>query len=68
MDGTPPPEPRGTAGERAPGPHDADRAERFGPLAVRRMTKPDGRALIVYERADRVPRDTEEAGHRGKRA
>jgi hypothetical protein len=28
-----------------------DVVERFGPLALRRLVKDDGRSLIVYERA-----------------
>lgn len=69
MDGTPPPERRDTAEERSSGPHEAMPDERFGPLALRRMTKPDGRSLIVYERADRDPHDApEEQGRRITRA
>jgi hypothetical protein len=29
-----------------------EREERFGPLRLRRIIKPDGRALIFYSRAD----------------
>ena len=30
----------------------AESAERLGPLAVRRLRKDDGRALLVFSRAD----------------
>jgi hypothetical protein len=44
--GEPPPaEERSGAGSE-------DEPERFGPLLVRRLTKEDGRALILYERDD----------------
>jgi hypothetical protein len=33
-------------------PRQPEREERFGPLRLRRITKPDGRALILYSRAD----------------
>jgi hypothetical protein len=29
-----------------------DQSERYGPLAIARYLKDDGRALILYERAD----------------
>jgi hypothetical protein len=29
-----------------------DQSERYGPLAIARYRKDDGRALILYERAD----------------
>ncbi len=73
MDGNPPPDPRGTAGQRSPGPLEAREAnpdERLGPLALRRMTKDDGRSLIVYERVDRSPHHAPGTAHerRGSRA
>jgi len=52
----------------SPGAREVMAAERFGPLAVRRMTKADGRALIAYERVDRSREDSGEAGGRGARA
>ena len=70
MDGNPPPDGRGIAEQPSPGAREereAGPAERFGPLAVRRMAKDDGRALIVYE--DRRPREgSGGAGARGARA
>jgi hypothetical protein len=48
---TPPGQARaGTSGD-APGAS----PERTGPMAIERMTKPDGRALIVYQRQDMRP-------------
>jgi hypothetical protein len=42
-------------GSPAPEPPEAEVAdddrEHFGPLALRRLTKDDGRSLILYERA-----------------
>jgi hypothetical protein len=38
---------------QASNPDPGDNAvERYGPLAVRRLVKDDGRALIVYERVE----------------
>jgi hypothetical protein len=51
----PPGSPGAQASEPAPsstGAGAASAQERFGPLALTRMVKPDGRALIVYARAD----------------
>ncbi len=45
--GEPPP-----AEERSGAAASEDEPERFGPLLVRRLTKKDGRALILYERDD----------------
>ena len=73
MDGNPPPDGRATV-ERQPatpanGAHDAPRVETFGPLAVRRMAKGDGRRLIAYERVDRPAQGgSGEPGRRGARA
>jgi hypothetical protein len=47
MDAKPGPRAHGSA----PGPGEAA-VERYGPLAVRRLVKDDGRALIVYERVE----------------
>jgi len=59
MDGNPPPDGRGTAEQRSSAPPGAagDAVESFGPLALRRMGKDDGRSLIVYERGDPAPQD-----------
>jgi hypothetical protein len=43
-----PPQPELTASDSAT----ASPPERLGPLALTRMVKPDGRALIVYARVD----------------
>ena len=68
MDGNPPPDGRG-AEPRPPGARGDPGAESFGPLAVRRMTKDDGRSLIVYERADPLSQaGSGEPGPRGARA
>jgi hypothetical protein len=51
------PEPAGEEPEIEPAPH-ADREphdERFGPVAIARYVKEDGRALIVYTRDARTP-------------
>ena len=72
MDGNPPPDGRGTAEQRPSAPPGAAKdpgAERYGPLALRRMTKDDGRSLIVYELVDRPPQDgSGDPGHDGVRA
>lgn len=52
----PPPEPGST-----PDADDNDEQERLGPLVVRRSLKDDGRALIIYTRAD-APLDQVERG------
>jgi hypothetical protein len=43
--GAPPPDPEEPSRQ-------SQEEERFGPLRLRRITKPDGRALIFYSRAD----------------
>jgi hypothetical protein len=40
-------------GERRP--EDGGEVQRYGPLLLERITKKDGRALIIYSRADRPP-------------
>ena len=50
----PPPEPPSDgAGAAGDGPQSD--AERFGPLALERRRKDDGRALIIYRRAEPEP-------------
>jgi hypothetical protein len=58
MDAKPASSPQGSP----PGQGDAA-VERYGPLAVRRLVKDDGRAVIVYERA-RPSADGEPAAER----
>jgi hypothetical protein len=42
----------GPAAEKQPSPsEDAVPVERFGPLELRRLSKDDGRALILYRRS-----------------
>ena len=54
MDGNPAPDGRGTVeGRQAASPDEPredSQGENFGPLSVRRLTKDDGRSLIVYGR------------------
>ncbi|HXB15802.1 MAG TPA: hypothetical protein VNV44_08670 [Solirubrobacteraceae bacterium] len=47
MDGKPGPPSRPSGGDAREG-----GSERYGPLELRRLRKDDGRALIVYARAD----------------
>ncbi len=42
----------GSSGHGSPSAPGAPAAERYGPLDLRRLVKDDGRALIVYERAE----------------
>ena len=54
----------GDAGSASPQPGDAAAApageeERFGPLAVRRLVKEDGRLLILYTRVDDPDREAD---------
>ena len=45
---SPPPDPQHPP-DQSPG---STEAERFGPLLLRRLVKADGRALILFSRAD----------------
>ncbi|HEV7586240.1 MAG TPA: hypothetical protein VGO14_10730 [Solirubrobacteraceae bacterium] len=49
-----PPDPPGRSGSEAPGGRSEQSLppERFGPLAVERHRKDDGRALILYTRVE----------------
>jgi len=64
MDGNPPPEGRGDAAESTSSGPGRSPEEHFGPLALRRMTKPDGRSLIAYRRVDLAAPGA--AGERGR--
>ena len=53
MAGTPPqPRPCGQPGDAEPPEHVDTREQRAGPLALERLVKPDGRALILYTREE----------------
>jgi hypothetical protein len=54
---------RKPAAPPTPGGAESGVRERFGPLAIERVAKADGRALILYSRADspeRAPQRTEQ--------